>query len=44
MDKYFNEDYDPRLDLSEVPREGPVLDVGWDNMLSVLKERGQKVC
>ena len=43
MDKYFNEDYDPRLDMSEVPREGPVMDVGWDNMLAVLKERGHKV-
>jgi hypothetical protein len=26
-----------------VPRTGIVADVGWDNMLAVLKERGQKV-
>lgn len=42
MDRYFNEDYDPRLDLGEVPKSGPVVQVGWDNMLAILKERGQK--
>ena len=44
MDKYFDEDYDPRLDLGEVPRNGYVPEVGWDNMLAILKERGKKVC
>ena len=43
MDKYFKQDYDPRLDVGSVPKEGIVADVGWDNMLAVLKERGQKV-
>lgn len=43
MDKYFKQDYDPRLDVGPVPKEGIVADVGWDNMLAVLKERGQKV-
>ncbi|ORX40524.1 hypothetical protein BD324DRAFT_677982 [Kockovaella imperatae] len=42
MDKYFHTSYDPRLDLGEVPKEGMVAEVGWDNMLAVLKERGQK--
>lgn len=43
MDKYFTADYDPRLDLGDVPREGYVPEVGWDNMLAILKERGKKV-
>jgi hypothetical protein len=43
MDKYFESDYDPRLDLGEVPRNGYVPEVGWDNMLAILKERGKKV-
>ena len=43
MDKYFDADYDPRLDLGEVPRNGYVPEVGWDNMLAILKERGKKV-
>lgn len=43
MDKYFQSDYDPRMDVGAVPKEGPVVDVGWDNMLAVLKERGKKV-
>ena len=43
MDKYFDTGYDPRLDLGAVPKEGMVAEVGWDNMLAILKERGQKV-
>jgi hypothetical protein len=43
MDRYFKRDYDPRLDVGEVPKTGPVTAVGWDNMLAVLKERGKKV-
>lgn len=43
MDKYFTQDYDPRFDVGEVPRTGIVTDVGWDSMLSILKERGKKV-
>ncbi|KAI9634119.1 uncharacterized protein MKK02DRAFT_38790 [Dioszegia hungarica] len=42
MDRYFDGSYDPRLDLGEVPAEGMVVSVGWDNMLSVLKDRGRK--
>ncbi|KAL7418389.1 hypothetical protein Q5752_006847 [Cryptotrichosporon argae] len=44
MDRYFSETYDPRLDFEDavVPASGPVMDVGWDNMLAVLKERGSK--
>ncbi|CAK9783277.1 hypothetical protein CC85DRAFT_282016 [Cutaneotrichosporon oleaginosum] len=42
MDRYFKRDYDPRLDVGEVPKTGPVTAVGWDNMLAVLKERGKK--
>ncbi len=42
MDKYFTHEYDPRLDLGEVPKEGFVGEVGWDNMLAILKERGKK--
>jgi hypothetical protein len=44
MDKYFANTYDPRMDLGEVPREGMISTVGWDNMLAILKERGKKVC
>jgi hypothetical protein len=44
MDKYFHTAYDPRLDLGEVPKEGVIASVGWDNMLAILKERGKKVC
>jgi hypothetical protein len=46
MDRYFAETYDPRLDFSgvlPVPSAGLVADVGWDNMLAVLKEKGKKV-
>ena len=43
MDKYFKRDYNPRLDYGEVPKEGLVAEVGWDNMLAVLKEKGKKV-
>jgi hypothetical protein len=43
MDKYFKQEYDPRLDYGEVPSEGLVAEVGWDNMLAILKERGKKV-
>jgi hypothetical protein len=43
MDKYFQSSYDPRLDLGAVPKEGLVAEVGWDNMLAILKERGKKV-
>ncbi|WVR07644.1 hypothetical protein IAU60_004686 [Kwoniella sp. DSM 27419] len=42
MDKYFTQSYDPRLDLPAVPAQGIVHEVGWDNMLAVLKERGKK--
>ncbi|WWC91737.1 uncharacterized protein L201_006684 [Kwoniella dendrophila CBS 6074] len=42
MDKYFSQTYDPRLDFSSVPKEGLIQDVGWDNMLAVLKEKGRK--
>ncbi|RSH91913.1 hypothetical protein EHS25_009283 [Saitozyma podzolica] len=42
MDKYFQSSYDPRLDLGAVPKEGLVAEVGWDNMLAILKERGKK--
>ncbi|WVQ74224.1 hypothetical protein IAR50_003819 [Cryptococcus sp. DSM 104548] len=43
MDRYFEESYDPRLDFpTTVASEGIVQDVGWDNMLAVLKERGKK--
>lgn len=44
MDKYFESSYDPRLDLPAVPAQGLVAEVGWDNMLAILKERGKKVC
>jgi hypothetical protein len=43
MDKYFHKNYDPRLDVGAVPRSGPVADVGWDSMLTLLKEKGKKV-
>lgn len=42
MDKYFNREYDPRFDLGEVPKEGFIGEVGWHNMLAILKERGKK--
>ncbi|WRT70186.1 uncharacterized protein IL334_007180 [Kwoniella shivajii] len=42
MDKYFSQTYDPRLDLPAVPKEGMIQDVGWDNMLAILKEKGKK--
>ena len=42
MDRYFSREYDPRLDLGEVPKEGFIGEVGWDNMLAILKERGKK--
>ncbi|WWC94919.1 hypothetical protein V866_001771 [Kwoniella sp. B9012] len=42
MDKYFNSTYDPRLDFAPIPKEGMIADVGWDNMLAVLKEKGRK--
>ncbi|OCF44662.1 hypothetical protein I317_01549 [Kwoniella heveanensis CBS 569] len=42
MDKYFTSSYDPRTDLPAVPSEGLIQEVGWDNMLAILKERGQK--
>ncbi|WVR00147.1 hypothetical protein IAU59_007289 [Kwoniella sp. CBS 9459] len=42
MDKYFSSTYDPRTDLPTVPSEGLIQEVGWDNMLAILKERGQK--
>lgn len=42
MDKYFAQSYDPRIDVGEVPPEGMIADVGWDNMLAILKDRGQK--
>jgi hypothetical protein len=47
MDRYFDEAYDPQLDFTGVlpiPSDGLVPDVGWDNMLAVLKEKGKKVC
>jgi hypothetical protein len=47
MDRYFDEAYDPQLDFTGVlpiPSAGLVPDVGWDNMLAVLKEKGKKVC
>jgi hypothetical protein len=47
MDRYFEESYNPQLDLTGVlpiPSSGLVPDVGWDNMLAVLKEKGKKVC
>jgi hypothetical protein len=46
MDRYFEESYNPQLDLTGVlpiPSNGLVPDVGWDNMLAVLKEKGKKV-
>ena len=43
MDKYFKGDYNPRLDLGEVPKEGLIGEVGWDNMLAILQDRGKKV-
>ncbi|WVW86206.1 hypothetical protein I302_108248 [Kwoniella bestiolae CBS 10118] len=42
MDKYFASSYDPRLDFAPIPKEGMIADVGWDNMLAVLKEKGRK--
>ncbi|EIW72004.1 hypothetical protein TREMEDRAFT_66667 [Tremella mesenterica DSM 1558] len=42
MDKYFTPAYNPVLDVGEVPKEGLITAVGWDNMLAVLKERGKK--
>lgn len=45
MDRYFEKSYDPRTDLTGVlpiPTSGLVPDVGWDNMLAVLKEKGRK--
>ncbi|WWC64542.1 uncharacterized protein I303_107152 [Kwoniella dejecticola CBS 10117] len=42
MDKYFSTTYDPRLDFASIPKEGLIQDVGWDNMLAVLKEKGKK--
>ncbi|OWZ35882.1 hypothetical protein C351_04947 [Cryptococcus neoformans c8] len=42
MDKYFESSYDPRLDLPAVPAQGLVAEIGWDNMLAILKERGKK--
>ncbi|OCF61324.1 hypothetical protein L486_00972 [Kwoniella mangroviensis CBS 10435] len=42
MDKYFNSSYDPRLDFAPIPKEGMIADVGWDNMLAVLKAKGRK--
>jgi len=46
MDRYFDEAYNPQLDFTGVlpiPADGLVPDVGWDNMLAVLKEKGKKV-
>ena len=46
MDRYFEESYNPQLDLTGVlpiPSSGLVPDIGWDNMLAVLKEKGKKV-
>ena len=46
MDRYFEESYNPQLDLTgvlNIPSSGLVPDVGWDNMLAVLKEKGKKV-
>lgn len=46
MDRYFDEAYNPQLDFTGVlpiPSDGLVPDVGWDNMLAVLKEKGRKV-
>lgn len=47
MDKYFDESYDPRLDLTAlpiptVPKSGPINDseyTGWDAMLELLRQR-----
>ena len=46
MDRYFEPDYDPRLDFDEVtvqdatdPKTGLISDAGWDRMLDVLRER-----
>jgi hypothetical protein len=47
MDRYFEATYDPKLDptgVLPIPSEGMVPDVGWDNMLAILKEKGKKVC
>ena len=48
MDKYFAKDYDPRLDIPENavdsltdPRTGLIEDGGWDEMLSVIKEKDE---
>lgn len=44
MDKYFAKNYDPRLDVrAEIhcSETGLVEDDGWDNMLSVLRQREQ---
>ncbi|CED83211.1 hypothetical protein [Phaffia rhodozyma] len=38
MDKYFEEDYDPRLDVAPVPKQGLVGE-GWERMLDLLKEK-----
>ena len=43
MDRYFDTTYDPRLDLGEIPAEGMIASVGWDNMLAVIKDKGKKV-
>ena len=42
MDKYFTSSYNPVLDVGEVPKEGMITAVGWDNMLAILQERGKK--
>ncbi|WWC72052.1 uncharacterized protein I206_106012 [Kwoniella pini CBS 10737] len=42
MDKYFSTTYDPRLDFASIPKQGLIEDVGWDNMLAILKEKGKK--
>lgn len=42
MDRYFERDYDPMLDVRPEVREdtnGLVEDEGWDRMMRVLKEK-----
>ena len=38
MDKYFEESYDPSMDVAPPPKTGLVGD-GWERMLEAMKEK-----
>lgn len=44
MDKYFQKDYDPRLDITpQTDEKGFIVDSGeWDSMLEAVRERAQR--